>query len=247
MYGKMLLTNIQREKDGTDYIYGPEDRHVLQQMLKEINENQGTNLHYLAEIDAFNLKGAGEIMRKYIACFQSESVRAYCIPQMVEDRIPDCDAVLLSLYRHFQKSSEFLPVNRVLPAHIYVRYDNAFKRRKSKRCQNELLKVVLDPISTFYLPLTVKMLSSWKVSALYEYLLRCAHHQVTFPSEFQEALSKEQLAFANRQIMFTVIAGFRYFATEEAAEILRDLSHSDDHDIRRAANTSLKLLQAMFQ
>ena len=32
-----------------------------------------------------------------------------------------------------------IPVNRVLPAHIYVRYDNAFKRRKSKRCQNELV------------------------------------------------------------------------------------------------------------
>ncbi len=52
---------------------------------------------------------------------------------------------------------------------------------------------------------------------------------------------------STRRERFTVIAGFRYFPTKEAAEILRDLSHSDDYDIRRAANTSLKLLQAVLQ
>ena len=239
----MLLYSIQREKEGLDYRYGSEDRLVLQQMLEEINRELGTNLHYLAEIDAFNLKGAGKIMCKYVDRFQSEDVRAHCVPQLVEDRIPDCDAVLLALYHHFQDSSEFFPVNGYLSAHVYVRYDNAFTRRKSKRCQNDLLELVQNPINMFYLPFTVEMLSSWTIPVLYELLLCYARHEKSFPPEFQEALSQEQLAFAYRQIMFTVISGFRYFPTEEAKAILSDCSHSEDRDIRQAAKKSQRLQQ----
>jgi len=132
-------------------------------MFGEINCCFGTNFHYLAEIDRFNIHGSGEIMAKYISSFPSETVRGFLIPQIVADRLKDADKLILQLYLHFKNSDEYIAKpEEPSPAHIYVRYDNAFKSLKPKRLQNELLKPAHDPRNAFYLPFTMRMLASWK-------------------------------------------------------------------------------------
>ena len=48
---------------------------MLHKLLDEINRYAGTDYHYLAELDAFNIPGAGSIVAKYITGFSSEGVK----------------------------------------------------------------------------------------------------------------------------------------------------------------------------
>lgn len=85
-YSKMLIASIEREKRGLDYIYPKADKELLYKLLDEINRYAGTDYHYLAELDAFNIPGAGSIVAKYITEFSSEGVKAYLIPQTSLDK-----------------------------------------------------------------------------------------------------------------------------------------------------------------
>ncbi len=106
-------------------------------------------------------------MAKYINRFQSESVRCYLIPQIVSDRVKDCERLAFELYVHFKNSKEYISSpGEPSPAHIYVRYDNAFKALKLKRMKHEPTGVVSNPRDAFYLTLTVRMLASWKIPEL---------------------------------------------------------------------------------
>ena len=73
-YSKVLIASIEREKKGLDYIYPKADKELLHKLLDEINRYAGTDYHYLAELDAFNIPGAGSIVAKYITKFSSEGV-----------------------------------------------------------------------------------------------------------------------------------------------------------------------------
>ena len=63
-YSKVLIDSIEREQKGLDYICPKADRELLHKLLDEINIYTGTNYHYLAELDAFNISGAGSIVAK---------------------------------------------------------------------------------------------------------------------------------------------------------------------------------------
>lgn len=243
MNRNLLLSNIEREKAGLDYCYGPEDREQLRGMLGEVNRELGTSLRYLAEIDAYDLVGAGEIFYRYIDGFQSESVRAYLLPQIVADKVMGCDALLLRLYRHFENSREFLPVNGWLPAHIYVRYDNAFRKRKPKKLKAELLTLAREPVNFFYLPFTMEILARWQVPPMADLLLAYGSGKMQFPAAFRQGLSEGQLAFAERQTRFTVIACSAYFPTEEVVGLVGEFARDGDPDIRQAADKALKRMK----
>ena len=123
-YNKVLLDSINREKTGLDYICSDQDRAILDRMFMEINTTLNTNFHYIAEIDSFNIPGAGRIMAQYIFKFSSESIRAYLTPQIVSDKVSGVDALVIDLYRKFKSSREYIsPPNEPAPAHIYSRYD----------------------------------------------------------------------------------------------------------------------------
>ena len=80
IYNKVLLDNIEKEKAGIDYIYSVEDKSVLEELFNEIKTCTGVSISYLAEIDAFAINGAGQIMAKYITRISSDSVRCFLIP-----------------------------------------------------------------------------------------------------------------------------------------------------------------------
>lgn len=68
-YSKLLNDSIEREKSGLDYICPKSDQELLHKLLSEINSYAGVNFHYLAELAAFNIHGAGSIVAKYIVNF----------------------------------------------------------------------------------------------------------------------------------------------------------------------------------
>lgn len=98
VYHALLNDKIACEQNGTDFFCPSEDRRLLHKMFDEINHQTGSDIHYLAQIDSFIIPGAGRIVEKYIFDFTSESVKCYLIPQMIADKITDCDKLLLQLY-----------------------------------------------------------------------------------------------------------------------------------------------------
>lgn len=100
--GILLSLSVQDELE--NFPGTLEDRTILQALLEEINNTLHLDLHYLSELDHFYISGSGEIVRKYIFQFSSETIRASLLDQMVRDRIPDCITTLCNLYRHFRET-----------------------------------------------------------------------------------------------------------------------------------------------
>lgn len=245
LYSTVLQYLIDREKAGTDYIYSDNDKSILLSMMDIINNKLGTRIQYLAELDAHQLPGAGEIVKSYIHRFESESVKSLLIPHLVFDKVDECDRLLLRMYQDFCKSDAYISgPNKPAPAHIYVRYDNGFRNLKSKRISNELMEVVSSPRNAFYLPYTVRMLASWKKPQLYELLLRYASGSCVLPRDVGLPENNEGYAppfeFILRELRFTGIYGLRYYPTCEAINALKAYSLEEDADISNAAKKILK-------
>lgn len=242
-YSKVLIDSIEREKRGIDYICPKADKELLHKLLDEINGYAGTNYHYLAELDAFNISGAGSIVAKYITEFSSEDVKGYLIPQMVSDKIKDCDKLVLQLYMRFRSSDEYIArPGEPAPAHIYVRYDNAFRRLKPKRLAKDLLALAHSPRDAFYLPFTMRMLASWKMPEMKNILL--SYSTDSFSAQDVGIYDSEQpyfpsLEFMKRELTFTAIDGLKYYPSAEVRGIIASLATSADKDIKLAAKRTL--------
>lgn len=249
-YSKILLELIEREKSGAEYICPEADRPLLGELLREINRQAGTSLRYLAELDAFNIPGAGEIAARYIEGFSSESVRGYLIPQIAAGRVADSDRQILRLYLHFKASDEYISKPGCpAPAHIYVRYDNAFRKLRPKRLAKDLVELVRHPRDAFYLPLTTRMLASWRLPEMFDLLIRYSSGDGFTASDVGlrdggGAPFYPPLEFMRRELRLTAVNGLRYFPSPEAVGIVESLAVSADGDIRAAAKRALEALTA---
>ena len=244
----LLRLSIEEEQSGKQYGCSEGDKDLLRVMISEINSCLGTNLHYLAELDHYHIKGSGEIVSKYIQSFQSESLKAYLIPQISLDKTRDCDLLIYQLYMHFRVSDEYIAKQgKPSPAHIYVRYDNAFRRLKPKRLKAELLALSYNPRDAFYLPLTMRMLASWKLPAMEEILLsyldgsKITDESVGLPSGAENCFPR--LSSFQRELKFTAIEGLKYYPTGRNVELIRMYSNNPDKDISMAAKKSYKYLE----
>lgn len=243
-YSKVLIASIEREKKGLDYIYPKADKELLHKLLDEINRYAGTDYHYLAELDAFNIPGAGSIVAKYITGFSSEGVKGYLIPQMVSDKIKDCDTLVLQLYMQFKSSDKYISKpGEPAPAHIYIRYDDAFRKLKPKRLTKDLMELAHSPRDAFYLPFTMRMLASWMMPEMKDLLLSyCAKdsfsaYDVGIHDDEQQYFPS--LEFMKRELTFTAIYGLKYYPSEEVRDIIASLANSADKDIKLAAKRTL--------
>lgn len=246
-YSKILLNNIEQEIKGLDYIYPKADKELLHRLLEEINTYAGTNFHYLAELDAFNIPGSGKIIAKYITNFSSESVKGILIPQMVSDKVKNCDKLIIQLYLHFKSSNEYIArPGEPAPAHIYVRYDNAIKRLKPKKYAKELLALARNPRDAFYLPFTMRMLASWKLSEMKNLLISYSTDDC-FTAQDVGIYDDEQQYFPpfesmKRELKFTAIDGLKYYPSKEVADLITPFLSSCDKDVRAAAKRTLKVI-----
>lgn len=244
---KVLLDAIEREKSGVDYYCPEADKEKLINLFEEINQYAGTNIQYLAELDAVNIKGSGEIIARHISKFSSESVKCYLIPQMVFDGIHDCDKILLNLYLNFKASNEYISKPGIpAPSHIYVRYDNAFKSLKPKRLTKELIMLVHEPRDAFYLPFTTKMLASWKPQELEDLLIKYSSKNNIVADDvdiFDESeLVFPSFSFIKRELRFIAIDSLKYYPSKKSISIIEQYTFDSDRDIRSVANRTLKIL-----
>lgn len=244
---KILLDAIEREKAGIDYCYTVEDKAILDEMIKKINERAKTNIQYLAELDFGLAVGVGETVAEYVTRFSSESVRAFLLPQLYLNKVKDCDRLIIQLYLHFKASDAYVSKpDSPAPAHIHVRYDSAFKNLKPKRLKSDLLKLAQCPRDAFYLPFTMRMLSSWKMPEMEEILLSyLSEPGVSAKDVGLENLGDNYfppLSFMRRELAFTAIQGLKYYPSEKAAAVLERYALHADPDIRCAVKKTMDFL-----
>ena len=236
---------IEQEKAEIASLFSCSDRKILKDLLNKINTLTGANINYLVELDTFDIAGSGRIIVDYINNFQSETLKAYLIRQLVFDRITNCDQVLLQLYLGFKASKEYIsPQGVPAPAHIYARYDNAFRKVRSKKIANDLVSLVKNPRDAFYLPLTTLLLASWKIPEIKLILLSYADVQNNLGfSEDQDTIFPPY-SFIRRQLRLIAIQGLKHYPSIEASEVVNSCVEEDDTDIKTAAQ---KVIQAWKQ
>lgn len=246
MLNKVLFDCIQSEISGTDYTYSKEDRLLLDEMIHELNTIAGTSYSYLAELDSYSIQDADKIISSYIERFSSESVRAYLLPHIAVERNADSAYMVLRMYNHFRESEEYIATSQQnVPAHIYVRYDNAFRKIHSKRIKNELLKLSKSARDAFYLPLTVRMLAAWKLPGLYEVLARYAFGDDLDAKAFglnTEEESYPAIEHMTRELRFTAIDCLRHYPSQSTVDIINRYIDDPDVDIVMACKKTLKTL-----
>lgn len=245
---KVLLDSIDREKNGVDYFCQENDKIVLGKMIDKINKDCGTDFHFLAEIDAFNIPKSGAIMVQYLDQFRSESVRSYLIPQIVSDRVKDCAKIVLLSYLHFKYSDEYISApDKPAPAQIYTRYDNAFRELKPKKLKEDLLSLAYNPRDAFYLPFTMRMLASWQLPDLERVFISyldsasITHESVGFP--VLTGNYYPPLSFIRRELKFTAIDSLKYYPSKNTFELIRNCTKDSDKDICSAAKKTLSFLE----
>ena len=245
MINTVLQDSIENEKDGLEYRYSDSDREILNEMFAELIALYQTDFHYLAELDAYSIKGAGELFLKHIDRFESEYIRAILMTQIVDNGVKNAEQIVLRLYQHFKSSDEYISTqNQTSPAHIYTKYDNAFAKLKPKRLKDELLALIGTARDACYLPLTVQMLASWKIPELQEVLISYLDgSDITAESVGLLADAEgyyPSLDFIKRQIKFSAIAGLKYYPCDKVKKLLMEYSADADKDIAQAAKKVVK-------
>ena len=243
---KLLFDSIEREKAGIEYPCSDADRELLVEIFREIRNSLNISVHYLSEIDAFKIPGSGEIIAHYINRFSSESIKAVFIPQLVLDKIKDCDKILLQLYLNFKESGEYISIGGVpAPAHIYVRYDNAFRSLKPKRLKDDLIKLAYCPRDVVYLPLTMNMLASWKIQELNDVFLRYSsdanitHYDVAMN---ENDFFSPPFSYMKRELRLISILALKNYPSQRTKSIISEYLLDPDPDIRIIAAKTLKTL-----
>ena len=148
------------------------------------------------------------------------------------------------MYTQFKSSDEYIArPGEPAPAHIYVRYDDAFRKLKPKRLAKDLMELAHSPRDAFYLPFTMRMLASWMMPEMKDLLLSyCAKdsfsaHDVGIHDDKQQYFPSVE--FMKRELTFTAIYGLKYYPSEEVRDIIASLATSADKDIKSAAKRTL--------
>lgn len=247
MNNKVLLDCIARERAGLDYVCSERDKYILDMLFRDINTTLHTNIHYLAQFDSFDVAGAGGIIAKYINEFESESVRSYLIPQIVSDKVDNVEKLVVDLYRGFKKSKEYISVaEKPAPAHIYTRYDTAISSLKPKKLKAELMETVNSPRDIYYLPLTVQMIASWRLSEFRDLLLYCArdggitHEDIGLPNDNKKYFPS--LEVINRQLKFIVVNSLRYYPSCDTLDFINKFTNANDSDLNRCIEKTIEYI-----
>lgn len=99
-------------------------------------------------------------------------MKGFLIPALVADKIQGCDKLILQLYLHFRSSNEYIAApGAPAPAHIYTRYDDAFRRLRPKKLSKDLVALAHSPRDAFHLPFTMRMLASRKLPEMKNVLI----------------------------------------------------------------------------
>jgi hypothetical protein len=181
--------------------------------------------------------------------FQSEDLKGYLVPQIAIDQAKDCDRLLLRLYQSFKESKKYIsPKGTAPPAHIYVRYDNAFARINLKLIANDLMDMILNPRDIYYLPFTVCKLAKLKSATMEQKLIRyldfskiCCE-DVCLPQDDTDYYPS--LKTIRREVLLTVMDALKNFPTSDNFSRIRKIYEtSDDKDAKMVAEKTLCVIR----
>lgn len=245
-YAKVLRDSILDEIAGVDYNYNESDRVIFEEMLKEINEFTGMEFRYLAELDLVKIEGIGEIVSRYITEFNSEFIKAILISFIVSDKVKGGAELIYKLYLIFKHSEEYISAEgEPAPAHIYVRYDNAFKRLKPKRLKSAFIELAHDLRDAFYLPFTMRMLASWKIPEMQPILFSFFDDsKITGESVGikENGNYYPSIEYMKRELKFTALDGLKYYPSQDTIRIVQKYIDEEDRDIKIAAQKTRDFL-----
>lgn len=246
IYPKILADSIISEREGTAYTFLGNDKNVLKLMCDEINQtfpDYPYKFHYLVEISMIDLPiGASTILLKYIYQFESESCRAVLIPSILVDKvkIKDLDRIIMDLYHHFRASTWYIaPPKSGRSAHIYLTYDNAFKKLKSFKIVPELVELMKSPREVFILSITASTIAKkWapkelgKIMAAHLMNKNVTNADVGLPEEGEYYPSLETIV---EQISFVAIKCLQFYPSEENLRIIIDYTNHSNKDLAKFA------------
>ena len=132
------------------------------------------------------------------------------------------------------------------PAHIYVRYDNAFRILKPRRLAKDLIELAHSPRDAFYLPFTMRLLASWKMPEMKDLLLSYSAND-SFSAQDVGICDSEQPYFPSlesmkRELTFTAINRLKYYPSAETLNVITSFLSSPDKDIKLATKRTLSAL-----
>jgi len=230
---------MQRELNGE--VYDEHDHEILQKICSEINALAGTNIRFLFELDRLNVPGAGFIIAKYIGQLHSEWAKACLLDPMVQDRIPNGDKMLLSLFKAFDCSEDSFH----RPEAHYVRYDNAICRLKSKKIKFELLALAYEPNFAIQLPFTMRMLASWKLPEMKDLLLLYLSKSsidLSSVKGYEGVQGSAREPFLRRKLILRAFNGLKYYPSEDVYNAILPFTNDEDADIRASAIKAIKYI-----
>ncbi|MBQ7011950.1 MAG: hypothetical protein IJN63_09620 [Clostridia bacterium] len=250
---KAVLDSIIREEAGTAYTFVGNDKNILKQMCDEINRTFSDykyNFRYLTEISMFGPSvGASSIYLKYIYQFESESCRAVLVSRILADKvkIKDLDRIVMDLYHHFRASPYYIsPPGSESSAHIYVTYDNAFKRLKSPKLVPELVDLMKSRRDVFILGVTARMIAKkWAPAELGQIM---ANHLINKNVTMADVGLTEEgeyyppLTYIVEQTSFNAINCLQFYPSENNLRIIMDYM---DHPNRELAKFAQKHAEIM--
>ena len=252
MYRQFIQYQISQEIAKTDFFYDEADGNLLREMFEKMNRQCGSNYHYLAEIAYHLTPGASQIVLEYFDRFHSEGVRAFLLPQLLYDKnVPDA-RIILDGYLRFKSSPDYISgKDQPAPLYISARYDNALKKLKPKKLKAGLEELVVCPRDVVYLPFTMKMLASWKSSAV-EMQLSRYFDPMTIPTQ-EFGLPEDSAHFfppvssMRKELLYYAIACSVYYPSDENITNVQKLLVSDDQNLRLAAQKAMNRLSPKIQ
>ena len=194
LYNRILVDDINLEKKFERYVHNIHDKKIISLMLEDINTIHNMSYSYLAELLFAHPKSIADIICKYIWEIQSLSTKAYLVPLILADKkVKNKDLIFLKLYMEFRNSPEYIaPPGKPAPAHIYVRYDNAFSSISLKNIISEIVSLLQEPRNAFYLPLTMQKLSKAQNAEVYKLLQKYLNASELNPSDFNLPIHTEE-------------------------------------------------------
>ena len=250
MYAKVLESMILEERNLRGYIYCREDEHTLQSMLDELNQ-YGHDNHYLVEL-LYDRVGDDEMMiiEKYIRQFHAEGTRGYLV-SLLDINKRDNVTLISELFSHFQQSDSYIAKpEQPAPAHIYVRYDNALFKIRSRKRKTDLRSLIQTVRDVCYLPLTGRKLASWGAFPLNDLLRWYEQARTLRPEDIGidgEHTYYPPLSCFQKETQLHMLTWMRYYHYADVKDILLEATKSTDPDIEEASTKSLSILQEKEQ
>lgn len=245
---------VEEEKD--TYTFANNDRNILKQMCDELNQRITTyQYHSLAQLELWGPPaGSSDILLKYIHQIESESFRATFFPWIIADKlkhktkIKDLDRIIMDLYYHFRASSYYIaPPGPNSSAHIYIRYDNAFNRLKSRKIIPELVELMRNRREVYILGLTSNMIAKkWAPKELGE--IMAAHlmnksitrADIGLPEEGEYFPSLETIV---EQSSFNAINCLQFYPSNENLRIIMDYTNHPNEELAKFAQKQVEQME----